>query len=226
MKPMFPVLVAAVLLATGPARATDPQESYYLTGKTLAEHAVEWEKSTRNDPKTNVVNASLFMGFVVGVHDASSGVCSPKEVTITQICKITANYLGTHPTELDRSAYSIVARALAQAYPCGAASRAAPQGPIAVDPPRPYYPAPHATTPRSRYGSAPSSGCESGHWIDSVSDDGDIIKLEDGSIWEVEAGDAITSALWLATTEVLVCEGKGKLINTDDNESVAVRRLK
>jgi hypothetical protein len=56
-----------------------------------------------------------------------------------------------------------------------------------------------------------------------VSDDGDIIKLEDGSIWEVDAGDTVDSALWLPTTNVIVCEDK--LINTDDNEKIGATRL-
>jgi hypothetical protein len=67
-------------------------------------------------------------------------------------------------------------------------------------------------------------GCEDGHWIDSVSDDGTIIKLEDGSVWEVDAVDAIDSALWLPTTEIISCDSK--LINTDDNEKVSARRLR
>ncbi len=40
-----------------------------------------------------------------------------------------------------------------------------------------------------------SSGCESGRWVESVSGDGQILKLEDGSIWEVDSVDAIESML-------------------------------
>lgn len=69
-----------------------------------------------------------------------------------------------------------------------------------------------------------SLGCEDGHWIDSVSDDGTIVKLEDGSVWDIDAVDAIDSALWLPTTEIVACDDK--LINTDDNEKVAARRLR
>ena len=69
-----------------------------------------------------------------------------------------------------------------------------------------------------------SLGCQSGHWVESVSDDGEIIKLEDGSIWEVDAADAVDSALWLPTTEIVACDGK--LINTDDNEKVAATRIR
>lgn len=68
------------------------------------------------------------------------------------------------------------------------------------------------------------SDCESGHWIQSVIDDGSIIKLEDGSVWKVESIDTITSTLWLPVSEVVLCDDK--MINTDDNESVGVRRVR
>jgi hypothetical protein len=67
-------------------------------------------------------------------------------------------------------------------------------------------------------------GCETGHWIESVMDDGSIIKLEDGSLWQVDDADTVDSALWLPTTEIIVCNGK--LINTDDGESVEAERIK
>lgn len=73
-------------------------------------------------------------------------------------------------------------------------------------------------------GGRSSSGCESGHWIDSVSDDGSIVKLDDGSVWEVSDVDAIDSELWLPTEDIVVCHGK--LVNTDDHESVEAVRVK
>ena len=69
-----------------------------------------------------------------------------------------------------------------------------------------------------------SSGCEPGHWVDSVLDDGHMVKLEDGSIWEVDAVDAIDSALWLPTTDIVACDDK--LINTEDNETVSATRIR
>ena len=69
-----------------------------------------------------------------------------------------------------------------------------------------------------------SSGCDDGHWIDSVMDDGGIIKLEDGSVWQVDDVDTVDSALWLPVTDVIVCDDK--IINTDDNETVHATRLR
>lgn len=69
-----------------------------------------------------------------------------------------------------------------------------------------------------------SNSCEAGHWVESVSDDGDIVKLEDGSVWEIDGADIVDSALWLPTSEIVACAGK--LINTDDNETVSATRIK
>ena len=77
---------------------------------------------------------------------------------------------------------------------------------------------------RANRGRGHTSGCEDGHWVDSVSDDGTIVKLEDGSVWEVDTVDAIDSALWLPTTDIIACDDK--LINTDDNEKVSATRLR
>jgi hypothetical protein len=68
-----------------------------------------------------------------------------------------------------------------------------------------------------------SRRCEEGHWIETVSGDGAIIKLEDGSLWQVDAADTVTSSIWLPTSEVVLCSGK--MINTDDDESIGVSRL-
>lgn len=76
-------------------------------------------------------------------------------------------------------------------------------------------------TPR---GSVAQTACESGHWIQSVSDNGDIVELEDDSVWEVDGGDSVDSALWLPLTNIVACPDK--LIDTDDNETVGATRLR
>lgn len=64
------------------------------------------------------------------------------------------------------------------------------------------------------------SGCESGHWIEAVEGAGKIIKLENGSLWEVDDVDTVTTSIWLPVSAVVVCDGK--MINVDDGEAVAV----
>lgn len=86
--------------------------------------------------------------------------------------------------------------------------------------------APRSTPPISARRSAGSTGtdCEAGHWIKTVSGDGEIVVLEDGSVWQVASYDRVTSELWLETTEIVACPDK--LVNTDDGESVDAARLK
>jgi hypothetical protein len=69
-----------------------------------------------------------------------------------------------------------------------------------------------------------AQACDDGHWIDAVLDDGRVIKLEDGSLWEVSVVDTITSSIWLPISDIVICGNK--LINVDDNESVDARRLR
>jgi hypothetical protein len=69
-----------------------------------------------------------------------------------------------------------------------------------------------------------------GHWIESVMDDGSIIKLEDGTLWMVSPLDIIDSALWLPISEITVVDGNNpvypfRLINTDDNEIVNAKLI-
>lgn len=68
------------------------------------------------------------------------------------------------------------------------------------------------------------------HWIESVSDGGEIIKLEDGSLWRVDSIDQIDSMLWLPTTDIIVKESSRSLggyilINIDDRETVGATYL-
>jgi hypothetical protein len=66
------------------------------------------------------------------------------------------------------------------------------------------------------------SQCESGHWIESNEQSGEIIILEDGSIWEVS--DTLDSSLWLPLSSITVCPYS--LINTDDNERVDAYKIR
>jgi len=69
----------------------------------------------------------------------------------------------------------------------------------------------------------PGGRCGSGHWISSNVDEGKYIKLEDGSLWEIDDVDTVDSSLWLETDEITVCPGK--LIDTDDNTSAGAKRV-
>jgi len=60
--------------------------------------------------------------------------------------------------------------------------------------------------------------------IDTVSSDGEIIVLLDGSAWE--SLDPATTATWLSAETILVCNDR-KIINKDENgESVDVVQVR
>jgi len=66
--------------------------------------------------------------------------------------------------------------------------------------------------------------CEDGHWIQSIAGNGEIIKLEDGSIWQVDSIDRVISSIWLPISNITVCGAY--LINTDDGEKVSATKIK
>jgi hypothetical protein len=69
-----------------------------------------------------------------------------------------------------------------------------------------------------------NSGCVDGHWISSVMASGKLVKLEDGSIWEVDPLDTIRTMLWLPVDGILVCGQT--LIKTSNGEKVRATPLK
>jgi len=69
------------------------------------------------------------------------------------------------------------------------------------------------------------SGCDTGHWVQQVTDGGRIVSLENGSIWEISPIDRIDTALWLTTTNISICGGD-TLVNLDDREKVSARRIR
>lgn len=72
--------------------------------------------------------------------------------------------------------------------------------------------------------------------VQSKTDDGSILVMMSGAVYEVLAGDNIDSALWLAPEDVLICEApipyQGRtvmtydIINTDEGEKVGAQRLR
>jgi len=69
-----------------------------------------------------------------------------------------------------------------------------------------------------------AADCETGHWVRSVTPDGTIVVLEDGSVWKVDSPDSVITMLWLPATEIVVCGDR--LINTDDREVVHAVRVR
>lgn len=63
-------------------------------------------------------------------------------------------------------------------------------------------------------------------YLQSKSDDGSVLILADGSVWEVSSVDQIDSALWLPSTTIIIPDSDDCLINSDDGEKVEAHRIK
>jgi len=74
------------------------------------------------------------------------------------------------------------------------------------------------------------SGVGRGHWVKKVMDNGRMVVLEDGSLWEVGILDRIDAALWLPLSGITVLENPSgflpyRLVNTDDGEVVEAKYI-
>ncbi|WP_407732139.1 hypothetical protein ACJJVG_04535 [Pseudocitrobacter faecalis] len=67
----------------------------------------------------------------------------------------------------------------------------------------------------------PTSSCLSGLYIETVTNDGSIIKLSDQSIWSV-AADRSESAVWQTGDSIVLC-GDVEMINTDMDIKIQVK---
>jgi hypothetical protein len=72
----------------------------------------------------------------------------------------------------------------------------------------------------------------SGHWIESVSSNGAIVTLEDGSMWEINSIDQIYTSIWLPITDITVLVSRSPigpyqyvLVNKDDGEQALAKYL-
>jgi hypothetical protein len=99
----------------------------------------------------------------------------------------------------------------------------------------PYAPAPDAnqdTQPREPgYGAAanpsyvapaPEADCEEVS-VQGVYHDGEVLELDDGRYLRVSDVDTVTSEVWVAPFDGLICDGGDTLINKDENESVELQ---
>ena len=66
---------------------------------------------------------------------------------------------------------------------------------------------------------AVSSDCEEVS-VEGVYDDGKVLALDDGRHLRVDDTDTVTSSLWIAPFDGLICDGGDRFIDKDDNEGV------
>ena len=86
--------------------------------------------------------------------------------------------------------------AIVAAAVVGAAALTAAQGSGTT-----YYAPPDTTAP------VPPTFASSSLWIDTVSSDGSVIVLSDGSVWSVEFLDQLRTSLWLPVQRVTIASG-------------------
>jgi hypothetical protein len=55
---------------------------------------------------------------------------------------------------------------------------------------------------------ASAFACDGGHWVDQVSGQGRIVILEDRSVWAIDDGDEVDTALRLPATDITACSNK------------------
>jgi hypothetical protein len=64
-----------------------------------------------------------------------------------------------------------------------------------------------------------STTCEEADVI-GVYDEGKVLALDDGRHLRVADADTVTSSVWVAPFDGLICDDGGRFINKDDNEGV------
>lgn len=71
---------------------------------------------------------------------------------------------------------------------------------------------------------------EAALWIDSVSDEGDVIVLSDDSVWRVEFSDQIKASLWLPMQRVAIAKtstsGLYRIVRENQGDSVRARLVR
>lgn len=68
-----------------------------------------------------------------------------------------------------------------------------------------------------------AKACKGDHWVTSIANDGVLVTLDDQTVWEVDAGDTVDSALWVAMDDIIVCDDK--LVNTSEGETVGAHQV-
>lgn len=84
-----------------------------------------------------------------------------------------------------------------------------------------------ATKPKA---GGPYAGIGGGHWIKRVVERGNLIELEDGSLWALSALSRVDAILWLPIEKIIVTEGGApgypyKLVNPDGKSTADAKLL-
>lgn len=112
MKRFIPLLLGCAAIFAVPADAAGE----FKSGNEIKIGLEGWVDKN----STEYVRDGVAFGYVIGVHDALSGVavCSGENVTQGQVINVVLKFMRQNPEILDRSADQVVAAALKAVWPC------------------------------------------------------------------------------------------------------------
>ena len=110
-------LVVAMVLAFA---TISSYAGFYSTEKLREAFAAGDRIDLRTNESGDSNKHSQMVGFVEGVHDSLEGtaICTPAELKAGQLLAIVRNYVEAHPQNWNDPTWSLVGRALKDAYPC------------------------------------------------------------------------------------------------------------
>jgi len=94
---------------------------HFFNGESLAEAALEWEKSQTHPKDTDLLLVTEYAGYVGAMFDHLSvkqHICSPDEITKNEVLAAVAEYLKNKRRGLKNSGSVLVEKALYKKYPC------------------------------------------------------------------------------------------------------------
>jgi hypothetical protein len=90
----------------------------FVAGNDLVEMMREYDKWEKGDPHADLVDATHFLAYVTGVHDATWYKYSvPAEATRAQLAAVVSKFLKQNPKKWSHSAFYLVEQALTKAFP-------------------------------------------------------------------------------------------------------------
>jgi hypothetical protein len=93
-------------------------QTLLITGNELVKWMQEHDKYERGDPGAGEVKASAFMGYIMGIHDATLSKYSiPEGATRSQLGAVVSKFLKENPEQWSYSASLLVQQALMKAFP-------------------------------------------------------------------------------------------------------------
>ena len=112
------VCIAAVALVL--AGTQGHAQAYFKNGNRLVEEMRQYEQAERNDQNVELFGAGSYVGYVLGVADAHTGIfwCPGKGMVVRQVAQTVSKYINNNPELWHLQGNDLVLNALQQAFPC------------------------------------------------------------------------------------------------------------